>query len=306
MVASRPATAYSLAVSLASLALCAFLIACASTPGSPPEADAASSGSVAPLVARAERAMQIGDYDAAIAGYSKAFEATPWNARLERALVAAYAARAAHPQTGGLAGLRASESDLRTALGIAPDVPALKQSLAAVLIDLSALEPDRARAALLREEARSYAPELESQTPAVHLRVERRLDMAFELIERGQLDAGIDRLQRLHEEYPDRADAARLLAQARVRKGTELAALRDHGNAGASFDQAVELYERLAPCDGSRCDERELRMAHRNRIIAWVSASRFEEARHALDDAERAGLSFPALRAELQGQGGGR
>ncbi len=266
----------------------------------------ASSGSVAPVVARAERAMQIGDYDAAIAGYGEAFEATPWNSRLERALVAAYAARAAHPQRRGVAGLRAAESDLRTALEIAPDDPALKQSLAAVLIDLSAREADRARAAALREEARSYAPELAAQTPAVHLSVERRLDMAFDLIERGQLDAGIDRLQRLHDEYPDRADAARLLAQARVRKGTELAALRDHGNAGASFGQAVDLYRRLAPCDGSRCDERELRTAHRNRIIAWLSAYRFEEARRALDDAARAGLSFPSLRAELQGQGGVR
>ena len=118
-------------------------------------------------------------------------------------------------------------------------------------------------------------------------------------VERGQLDAGIDRLERLHAEYPDHPDAARLLAQARVRKGTELVTLQDYRGAGDSFDRAVALYELLAPCDGSRCDTTELRLAHRNRVVAWLSAYEAAQARQALADAERAGLRLPALRAEL-------
>jgi tetratricopeptide (TPR) repeat protein len=244
--------------------------------------------------------MQRGDFTAAIAGYKLAFERTPWNTRLGRSLVAAYAARAANPAGSGRTALRAAEADLRAALQIAPDDPALRRSLTAVLLDLSAHEEDRDRATALREEARRFDPDLETQTPIVQLAVERRLDMAFDLLERGQLDAGINRLERLYADYPDRVDVMRLLAQAQIRKGTELVALRNYRDAGLHFDQAVDLYGRLAPCDGARCQESELRMAHRNRVVAWLSASGFVESQRAMEDAEAAGLSFPALRAELR------
>ena len=244
--------------------------------------------------------MERGDYDTAIAGYAEARERTPWNTRLSTALVSAYAARAAHPAQTGREGLRSSEADLRTALSIAPDDPALQRSLAAILLDLSAREENPESALALRMEARRYAPELESSIPFVQLAVERRLDLAFDLIQRGQLDAAIGRLERLHVEYPENADVAHLLAQARVRRGTELVGLQDHRSAGAHFDGAVALYEQLGPCDGGRCEAAELRTAHRNRVIAWLSAYRASEARLALDDAERAGLVFPDLNQEVR------
>lgn len=286
------------------LALCASLVpGCASESAGPEQR--ASEG-VAPVIARAERAMARGDHAAAIAGYRAALERTPWNTRLERALVAAYAARAEQSRHDGVAGLVAAEDDLRKALEIAPDDAALRRSLAAILIDLSAQVRDPERSAALRSEARSYAPELESRIPVVQLGVERRMDMALELITRGQLDAGIDRLERLHADYPERADLARLLAQARVRKGNELAARQDYGNAGSSFDEAVALYAALLPCDGSRCAAEELSTAHRNRIVARLSAARLDEAREALAEAERLGLDFPMLRAELRRGSGSR
>ena len=185
---------------------------------------------MAPVVTRAERAMERGDYDTAIAGYAEALERTPWNTRLSTALVSAYAARAAHPAQSGRPGLQAAEADLRTALSIAPDDPSVQ----------------------------------------------------------------------LHGEYPESANVARLLAQVRVRKGTVLVGLQDHRSAGAHFDGAVALYDQLGPCDGSRCDAAELRTAHRNRVIAWLSAYRVAEARLALDDAERAGLVFPDLNQEVR------
>ena len=298
MVWSRAARADSPATAWLLLLLSACLAGCAPRQVEPPPQ--VSTESVSPVVSRAERAMKQGDYDAAIAGYAEALERTPWNTRLSTALVSAYAGRAAHPAQTGRAGLRAAEADLRTALSIAPDEPALQHSLAAVLLDLSTFEENPERALALRREARQYAPELESSTPVVQLAVEQRLDMAFELVQRGQLDAGIERLERLHDDYPDNPDAARLLAQARVRKGTALVGLHDHRTAGAHFDGAVALYEKLGPCDGSRCDPSELTTAHRNRVIAWLSAYRVAEARQALDDAERAGLQFPDLDREVR------
>lgn len=301
VVSSRGARVSSRATAWGFLLLCALLqAACAPRQGQPEKPDEAAVEGVAPIVAQAERAMQRGDFTAAIAGYKLAFERTPWNTRLARSLVAAYAARAAKPAGSGRTGLRAAEADLRAALRIAPDDPALRRSLTAVLLDLSAREEDPDRAAALREEARRFDPDLETQTPIVQLAVERRLDMAFDLLERGQLDAGIDRLERLYADYPDSVDVMRLLAQAHIRKGTELAALRNYRDAGIHFDRAVGLYDRLAPCDGARCEESELRMAHRNRVVAWLSAFQFVESQQALEAAEAAGLSFPALRAELR------
>ena len=297
MVWSRAARAESPAMAALVLLLSAPLSTCAPSQVEPEQV---STESVAPVVTRAERAMERGDYDTAIAGYAEALERTPWNTRLSTALVSAYAARAAHPAQRGRPGLQAAEADLRTALSIAPDDPAIRRSLAAVLLDLSSHEEDPERSLALRMEARRHAPELEASTPVVQLAVERRLDLAFDLVERGQLDAAIDRLEQLHGEYPESANVARLLAQVRVRKGTVLVGLQDHRSAGAHFDGAVALYDQLGPCDGSRCDAAELRTAHRNRVIAWLSAYRVAEARLALDDAERAGLVFPDLNQEVR------
>lgn len=255
---------------------------------------------MAPLVSRAERAASRGDYATAIAAYREAIELTPWNTRLERALVAAYVGRAAHPSELGEAGRRASEADLRRALEIAPDDPEVRHNLGVVLLDRAMREMDPQASAAIWADAHSYAPELVETTPRVSLVLERRLDLAYELLERGQLEAGLERLERLHQEHPERADATRLLAQARVRHGSRLASQQLHSRAGASLDAAVALYADLLPCDGRRCASNELRTAHHNRIVAWLSAESPDEVRSSLADAERAGLDFPQLRRALR------
>ena len=189
MVSSPAARAKSPATAALLLLLSASLSTCAPSQVEPEQA---STESVAPVVTRAERAMERGDYDTAIAGYAEALERTPWNTRLSTALVSAYAARAAHPAQSGRPGLQAAEADLRTALSIAPDDPSVRRSLAAVLLDLSSHEEDPERSlALPRMEARRHAPKLEANTPVVQLALERRLDLAFDLVERGQLDAAM-------------------------------------------------------------------------------------------------------------------
>ena len=203
MVSSPAARAKSPATAALLLLLSASLSTCAPSQVEPEQA---STESVAPVVTRAERAMERGDYDTAIAGYAEALERTPWNTRLSTALVSAYAARAAHPAQSGRPGLQAAEADLRTALSIAPDDPSVRRSLAAVLLDLSSHEEDPERSLALRMEARRHAPKLEANTPVVQLALERRLDLAFDLVERGQLDAAIDRLEQLHGEYPESAN----------------------------------------------------------------------------------------------------
>ena len=280
------------------------LLVCASLAGgcAGPQAieAAAPEATVSPLISRAERAAARGDYDSAIAAYRDAIELTPWNTRLERALVAAYVGRAEHPVELGAAGLRASEADLRSALEIAPDDPEVRRNLAVILLDRANRETDPQVNAALLDEARGYAPELVDATPRISAAVERRLDLAYELLERGQLEAGLQRLERLHAEHPERADATRLLAQARVRHGSQLSRQQLHARAGASLDAAVALYAGLLPCDGSRCESDELATAHHNRIVAWLSAESPDEARRALADAVRVGLDFPTLRTEVR------
>ncbi len=285
------------------LAITAPLLACALLAGAcggrEPVAEEADMATVSPLLMRAERAAAARDFDAAIESYREALELTPWNTRIERALVAAYVARAAQSREHGKAGLLESETDLRTALELAPDDPEVKQSLAVVLLDLASRETDEERYAALRAEAAGHAPDLVASTPQVRLPVERRLDLAFELLERGQLEAGMQRLESLHADYPERDDATRLLAQARVRHGAELASVNRHASAGRSLGAAVELYAGLLPCDGERCDEHELEIAHHNRVVAWLTAEQLDEVRRALDEAEEAGLCFPKLRKAL-------
>lgn len=258
--------------------------------------DAASAG-VAPIVERAQAAAASGDLDAAIAGYAEAVERTPWNTRLRSQLVAAYAARAEQKRRkpGGAVGLAAAEKDLRAAHALAPDDTAVTRSLAAILVERAAFEADDELAAKLRAEAAQLAPDLAAQTPAVRLPVERRLDLAYELIERGSIDAGIDQLRAVVREYPQNPQAARLLAQALVRLGSEQTQSHDYDGASESFTGAVEQYARLLPCDGTRCDSAELELAHRNRILSALDAQRVDLARAALAEAEAIGLHFDDL-----------
>ena len=262
--------------------------------GSLPPGDAAG---VAPIVARAEAAAQSGDHDAAIEAWAAAYERTPWNTRIASSLVAAYVARAEKNRTkpGGPKGLAAAESDLRAALEVAPKDGAVQRSLAAVLLERAALERGDAEADALRAEAATLAPDLAGQTPVVRLSVERRMDIAYDLIERDQLDAALDQLDALVRDHPQNSEAAQLRAQALVRKGEVQTRRGDYKGARLTYAAAVEVYAQLLPCDGTRCRQSDLEIAHRNRIASALDASNFDEARAALAEAEGVGLRFPDL-----------
>lgn len=252
---------------------------------------------VAPIVERAEAAQAAGDLDGAIDGYGEAIERTPWNTRLRSQLVAAYSERAEakRRKPGGAKGLSLAEKDLRTAHALAPDDATVTRSLAAVLLERASFERDDALADQLRQEATTLSPELAAQTPAVRLPLEQRLDLAYDLIDRGSIDAGIDQLRAVTREYPANVQAARLLAQALVRLGAQQTEFHDYDAAQASYTEAVGEYARLLPCDGTRCDSRELEIAHRNRILSLLDAGRPERARSALHEAENLGLRFDDL-----------
>jgi tetratricopeptide (TPR) repeat protein len=255
---------------------------------------------VAPLVEAGDRAVARADYGTAIASYRQAFQRTPWNTRLKRALAAAHAERAARSRDqAGLGGLRSAEEDLRAALALYPDDDQLQKNLAIVLVEQAAREADPVRAGAMREEARGFSPEVVEAVPVVQVRLERQLDLAHESIERGQLEAAITTLEGLLANHPEHAGVTILLARARVRQGSELAQRGDLAGAGAALDRAVELYASLDHCRAEACETAELEMAHQNRIRAWLYANRFENARRALLDAEAAGLSFPKLRESL-------
>jgi tetratricopeptide (TPR) repeat protein len=265
-----------------------------------PNAGSGASGDpagVAPIVARAEASIASGDLDAGIEAYREAYERTPWNTRIASSLVAAYVTRAEKKRTkpGGAKGLELAEADLRAAAEIPPKQPAVERSLATVLIERAALVRDDDEAERLRAEAAALAPDLAAQTPAVRLPVERRLDIAYDLIERNQLDAGLDQLQSLVRDYPQNTAAAQLLAQALVRKGDEQTRRGDYTGARQSYSAAIEVYARLMPCDGTRCTQADLEVAHRNRIMSALDASNFAEARAALAEAEGVGLHFDDL-----------
>lgn len=267
--------------------------ACAAKGPTDAEREAAAAG-VAPIVARAEAAAARGDSDAAIAGYEEAIERTPWNTRLESQLVAAYTQRAEakRRKPGGARGLALAEKDLRSAHELAPDDASVTRSLASVLLERAAFETDDALSEQLRAEATKLAPDVAAENPAVRLPVESRLDLAYELIDSGSIDAGIDQLRAVCQDYPQNAKAARLLAQALVRLGGQQTASRDYDGAQASFTDAVSQYARLLPCDGTRCDSSELELAHRNRILSLLDGQRLDRARAALQEAEQLGLRF--------------
>jgi tetratricopeptide (TPR) repeat protein len=253
---------------------------------------------VAPIVERAEAAQAAGDLDGAIDGYAEAIERTPWNTRLRSQLVAAYSERAEakRRKPGGAKGLSLAEKDLRTAHELAPDDATVTRSLAAVLLERASFERDDALADQLRQEATTLSPDLAAQTPAVRLPLEQRLDLAYDLIDRGSIDAGIDQLRAVTREYPANVQAARLLAQALVRLGAQQTEFHDYDAAQTSYTEAVGEYARLLPCDGTRCESRELEIAHRNRILSLLDAGRPERARLALHEAENLGLRFDDLR----------
>jgi tetratricopeptide (TPR) repeat protein len=244
--------------------------------------------------------MRGGDYDTAVASYRAALERVPGDDLLESALVSAYVARARRRRASGVSGLEGAEGDLRLALALRPDDASLRRSLAVVVLDRASREADPARAKAMRAEALALEPELGASLLDVSLVVERRLDLAYELVERGQVDAGIEELERLERDRPDHPEVTRLLAQAYVHRAGTRAQRSRFAEAGADLDRAVERYARIAPCDGVRCDAEELRRSHHNRVVAWIEAEDAARARAALSDARAAGLSFPALAAAVR------
>lgn len=286
-------------------AACALLVlagGCAQTAPELPSDDEALG--VAALVDEAEQMRASGDYGAAIRTYEQARERTPWNQALTTALAESYAERAA--QAHAERKLVQAEADLRSSLELRPGHPQVAGNLAQVLLDRARLDLDPARAAERRAEAEQLLPGSASAEPQIDAGLERRLDLAFELLERGQLDAGIERLEALRESHPEQPQPIRLLGQALVRQADAWAAAGNYAAAGEALDRAVGAYAALPGCaapEWSGCALDEARVAHHNRIVAWLNAKRPADARRALQDAERIGLDFPDLAAHL-GRGG--
>ncbi len=244
------------------------------------------------------------DFEAAIEFYRAAYLRTPWNTRLRDGLAAAHAARALQLRVQGqFRDLAQAERELRAGLELLPDDPDLEANLAVVLVERSSVELDPARARELRAEAVLLDPGLPARVPERRADLERRLDLAFELIERGQLDAGIQRLRMLLQLEPDFESARQLLARAEVRRGTSLHASGRYAEAAAALAAAVEAYGQLERCVPAPCSDAALRAefadAYHSLVVAWLDAGRPGRAREALAQAEQAGLSFPALRDAL-------
>jgi tetratricopeptide (TPR) repeat protein len=273
-------------------------LACASSNAPRGDAETApAEQTVAPLVRSAEQSRAGGDFDSAIQAYADAFGRTPWNTRLKRALAVTHTERAAAARSKGALG--PAERDLRAALELYPDDQEFRHSLAVVLVERSAREPDAARAAAYLGEVHSLAPELKIPERMANTTVERRLDLAFELLERGQLDAGIEELEHIRRDFPRETSPTRLQAEALVRKASELSNRQNYGGAREALDKAVELYRGLAPCDGQRCDREELRVAHYNRVVAYLNLGLRQDARTALEEAQQQGLRFADLAETL-------
>jgi tetratricopeptide (TPR) repeat protein len=274
-------------------------LACAGPGPSAPETgeSAPADPTVAPIVQRAERSRADGDFDTAIQAYGDAFGRTPWNTKLKRALAVTHSERAAAARDTGK--LEPAERDLRAALELYPADTEFRRSLAVVLLERSAYESDPTRAAAYRVEVKDLAPDLPIPERVVNPSVERQLDLAFELIERGQLDAGIADLERVARDYPGEPASRRLLAQALVRRASELSQRENYEGARESLDRAVELYGQLAPCNGQNCDAQEQRVAHYNRVIVYINLGERDTARGLLAQASALGMSFPDLERAL-------
>ncbi len=272
------------------------LLACAGTPGpTGPSTDATVS--VSTLVARAERAAATGDHSTAVAAYAEALERTPWNERLRRALASAHVERArATRASEGVFGLDAAERDLREAFRLEPADPAIRLSLAALLADRATRSIDPSKAGELRAEARELDPKLGDAGSGVRADLERRLDLAYELIERGQLEAGVLRLESLHRAHPEHPATTRLLAQSRVRQALLASERGRHSEAAEFLGRSVSVYAELPARMAEETPVREeIRSAHRGRVVAWLNAGRRSEARRALGEAAEVGFHFPEL-----------
>ena len=254
---------------------------------------------VAPLVARADRSRARGDYAVAIDLYSQAYARTPWNERLKEALAAAYSEKGQRERGEGE--LRTAEEDLRKALALYPDDAAFRRNLAIVLLESAQQEMNEARANQMLAELRSLAPDLQVPQRVTKAGVERRLDLAFELLERGQVDAGVQELEGVRRDFPSEPAPTRLLAQAIARQADAFTERSNFMAAGEAMDRAVSLYAELLPCtDTERCKREEFEVLARNRVIAWYNALQYDRARQALDAARTLGFPFPDLEAELK------
>jgi tetratricopeptide (TPR) repeat protein len=273
--------------------------ACASGPGREAPAETATDPGIAPLVERAEAHRTRAEHDAALELYREALERTPWNDRLREALATTHAERAAARRERGE--LSSAEADLRAAREISPGDPNLARNLAVVLVERAAREFDLEEAARLRQEAHALAPELADAYPERDARSERRLDLAQELLERDQLDAGLESLERLHSEQPGERSVAHLLAQGYVKRAESYSERRNFPAAGEDLDRAVALYTATFPrCRLPECRLEELETAHWNRVVAWLNAGEAEPARRALSEADAQGFRFPDLMRALE------
>jgi tetratricopeptide (TPR) repeat protein len=279
------------------------LLACAG-PSAPPEAEAPEVVTVSTLVADAEEARDRGDLDTAIDAYAGALERSPWNDRLRRTLAATYAERARRTRAErGVFGLEPAERDLRQAVQLDPELPDARQNLAVLILERAVREMDPERGRALRKEAYALDPELRGVGEGHRADVERRLDLAYELVQRGQIDAGIERLELLHAAHPEHTATTRLLGQALAHKARLRAERGRHEEAGALLDRAVGVYAELFSGDAVDGDPElrdEFRGVHRSRIVSWINAGRRDNARTALSEAEGAGFEFPDLRRALR------
>ena len=292
----------SLARVLASIAGVWVALACAACAGGTGQGagrDAADE-TVAPIIARADQRRADGDFDGAIAAYTVAFERTPWNTRLRRAIAVTHTEKAAIARESGQ--LTTAEAGLRAALALYPDEVEFKRNLGAVLVDRAQLERDDAARAELIAQARQLSPELGLPDQVLYAPLERQLDLAYQLLEDGKTETGTAELERICRDFPDDVGARRLLAQAKVRLASELS---DRGNfvgAAAALDGAVGLYAELPPCEDATCDPDAPRVAHYNRVIVLINAGERDRARRALAEAQARGFSLGQLESAIDGR----
>jgi tetratricopeptide (TPR) repeat protein len=290
-------------LSLAVLVASAFGCAQRGDGGAKPAPDTSTAAEATPaeaetdvgqLVSLAESAAAAGDADAAIAAYRAARKRQPWNPALRQVLAAALSERAsASFAAGDYAGARAAESDLREAVELEPEDATLRRSLGTLLVDLGSRSNDPERRAALFAEAAELGVEADRERLEHDPGLERRLDLAMELVERGQLEAATLRLESLHRERPDNPEVALLLSQVHARRGLELAENSNMEQSALAYEAA---WKALGGFVASELPEGALARAHRNRVVAWSNAGQRERAVAALRDAEAAGVSLPDLR----------
>jgi tetratricopeptide (TPR) repeat protein len=283
---------------VAACALLALLPACGAS--RPPEPEEERPASVGPIIEEAEQQRAAGDLDAAIASYEEALERTPWNDRIRYALAMTHAERAQQSRDSGH--LPPAERELRKALELLPEDPSVRHNLAVVLLERADLDLDPEQAAARRAEAMELAPDVAALQTDVDAGLERRLDLAFELLERGQLEAGVARLESLQRSYPQSREVSGLLGQALVRQAGMQAQNGNYEVAGATLDRAVAVYVAMPDCaapDWSGCKRDDASLAHHNRVVTWMHAGERARARDALSEARAVGLRFPDLESAL-------